>query len=283
MDTTKSCFIVTPIGGDNTEIRRAAEGIIDALIQPALEEMGFSVSVAHRMASPGSINKQLITRILSDDLVIVNLTGLNPNVMYELAVRHAVRKPLVQICEKGTRLPFDINDERTIFYTNDMYGIVEIKERFLHMVTEALADEEPDNPIYRAATETKILKAVEEQDPEKYDVLKRMDDLESKVLSVLNKRFSEEQPVKPPRLKSKDLYHVIFQLLEPDLLLSEVFRDLNKRSAMPFSYAIVPKVSKVSDGYFKIFIPSGEDINYMLDLIIQCSNGKISIVDVQKI
>jgi hypothetical protein len=114
----KSCFIITPIGGDNTEIRRAAEGVIDAVIIPTLIEIGFkeeNIRVAHRMPNPGAINRQVITRILEDDLAIVNLTGLNANVMYELAVRHAVRKPVVQICEYGTKLPFDITEERTIF------------------------------------------------------------------------------------------------------------------------------------------------------------------------
>jgi hypothetical protein len=106
------CFIVTPIGGDNTEIRRAAEGVIDAVVLPLLiNNFGFrdtNITVAHRMPQAGSINRQVIQRILEDDLVITNLTGLNPNVMYELAIRHASRKPVIIICENGTKLPFDI-------------------------------------------------------------------------------------------------------------------------------------------------------------------------------
>lgn len=83
-------------------------------------------------------------------MVIANLTNLNPNVMYELSIRHAIRKPVLQICEEGTKLPFDIVDERTIFFTNDMQGVIELSKGLSKYVEESLRDEQPDNPIYRA-------------------------------------------------------------------------------------------------------------------------------------
>lgn len=39
---------------------------------------------------------------------------MNPNVFYELAIRHAIRKPLVQLIQKGERIPFDVAGTRTI-------------------------------------------------------------------------------------------------------------------------------------------------------------------------
>lgn len=176
----KKCFIITPIGGESTEIRRAAEGVIDAVIVPSLESLGFlaiNIAVAHRMPNPGSINKQIIRRILDDDLVITNLTGLNPNVMYELAIRHAARKPVIQVCEEGTSLPFDIIEERTIFYKNDMLGVIHLKEKFLNMVTEAIADIKPDNPIYRVA-DNNLISTVPLTDKEDY-LIKRIDMIEN--------------------------------------------------------------------------------------------------------
>ncbi|OAB30291.1 hypothetical protein PMSD_21170 [Paenibacillus macquariensis subsp. defensor] len=188
----KKCFIITPIGGDETNIRRAAEGVIDAAIIPTLVDLGFSVeniAVAHRMPNPGSINRQVIKRILEDDLVITNLTGLNPNVMYELAVRHAARKPVIQICEEGTSLPFDIIEERTIFYKNDMLGVIHLKEKFYDIVLEALKDQNPDNPIYRVA-ESNLISVEPLTDKDKY-LIKRMDTIESILSESLNS-FSKD-------------------------------------------------------------------------------------------
>ncbi|MFC8686333.1 hypothetical protein [Brevibacillus porteri] len=181
----RSCFVITPIGSDESLIRRQADGVIDAVMGPILEKLGFEIVVAHRMSDGGSITRQVIEQILSADLVVANLTGLNPNVMYELAIRHAVRKPLVQLCEKGTILPFDINEQRTIFYTNDMKGAVELKEVFERMVSQAILDEKPDNPIYRAIQSESIIQSVDVSDADKY-LVTRIDALEEKLVKLLS-------------------------------------------------------------------------------------------------
>lgn len=123
----KKCFIITPIGDENDSIRRHIEGIIDAVIMPVMKN-DYDILVAHRLFEMGSINKQVIELIYKSDLVIANLTGTNPNVMYELAFRHTLGLPVITIAEKGTKLPFDVSTERTIFYTNDLHGVIDIQE-----------------------------------------------------------------------------------------------------------------------------------------------------------
>ncbi|MCU5526269.1 hypothetical protein OCB14_19880 [Bacillus cereus] len=181
----KTCFIITPIGDDQSDIRRAADGVIDAVITPELLAIGFSkdnIKVAHRMANPGSINQQVIECILESDLAIANLTTLNPNVMYELAIRHAVRKPVIQLIQKGTKkLPFDIIEERTIFYENDMSGVIELSKGLRDMLPFALDDKEPDNPIYRVAKQKEIMKKITTNEEPMQYIIEQINNLQSQM------------------------------------------------------------------------------------------------------
>lgn len=156
----KTCFIITPLGADDSDIRRMAQGVLDAVIKPVLTELDIDIVAPHEILLPGSITKQVIKNILNSDLVIANLTGLNPNVMYEVAVRHAVRKPIVCLADNKTKLPFDIAAERTLFYENDMLGVYNLIPRLKATISAALNDDAPDNPIYNAKTDELIMKEV---------------------------------------------------------------------------------------------------------------------------
>jgi hypothetical protein len=188
----KICFVITPIGDEKDPIRRHVEGIIDAAIRPALEA-NYNVSVAHQLQNPGSINKQIIQLIYESDLAIANLTGKNPNVMYELAFRHCVGKPTIMIAEKGTILPFDVSAERTIFYVNDAKGALELKDELKKRANNIdFGDAAPSNPIYDnlkfIETDKRILKQVENDSHDsnvfKY-ILNRLDTLDKMQDAIL--------------------------------------------------------------------------------------------------
>lgn len=167
----KTCFIITPIGNEDSDVFRKAKGVIESVIKPVLQNYGFDdIKPAYEINISGMINTQIINHIIEDDLVIANLTGNNPNVMYELCLRHVVAKPIIHICEKDTNLPFDIKDSRTIFYTNDMLGVDELKHKMSSFMDEIGYDKEyKDNPIYNACRLGNLLK--ENQGTEKGDII----------------------------------------------------------------------------------------------------------------
>ncbi|MGE8449826.1 MAG: hypothetical protein ACN6OP_04200 [Pseudomonadales bacterium] len=92
-----TCFYVTPIGEDGSDQRKHADLFLGSLIEPALEKFGLRVIRADMIDKPGTITRQIIEYLLRSRLVIADLSFHNPNVFYELALRHAVRLPVVQL------------------------------------------------------------------------------------------------------------------------------------------------------------------------------------------
>ena len=108
------CFVIAPIGEENSEIRKRSDQVLNHIIKPAAESCGFKVERGDEIPESGLITSQIINRVIESPLVIADLTGSNANVFYELAVRHAAQKPLVQIIQKGDSLPFNVEGMRTI-------------------------------------------------------------------------------------------------------------------------------------------------------------------------
>lgn len=188
----KKCFVITPIGDEDSEIRRHINGIIDAAIKPALEKQ-YDIKAAHHIDLPGNITKQIIKEIYKSDLVVANLTDRNPNVMYELALRHCIGKPTIMIAERTTGLPSDIISERTIFYQNDAQGVLELKAKLSSAIAEINGIEEIDKekigPVYETLAsiiqDKKIIEEAKVDKLEKIEILElllnRIDDLDRKV------------------------------------------------------------------------------------------------------
>lgn len=114
MSDKKHCFVIAPIGDPDSDTRKRSDQVLKHIIRPAVEACGYAAQRADEIDKPGIITSQVIQRVVNDPLVVADLTERNPNVFYELAIRHAIRKPLVQLIKKGERIPFDVAGTRTI-------------------------------------------------------------------------------------------------------------------------------------------------------------------------
>lgn len=111
----KTCFVIAPIGEPESEIRKRSDQVFNHVITPAVQKFGYDPLRADHISEPGLISSQVIQHIVNDPLVVADLTGRNPNVFYELALRHALRSPLVQIIQAGEQIPFDVAGMSTIY------------------------------------------------------------------------------------------------------------------------------------------------------------------------
>lgn len=147
-----------------------------------LEKYDYELIIAHEIHSMGSIGDQVFTNIIGADLVISNLSGWNANVMYETAVAHSFGKPTIMICESGTELPFDLINDRTIFFEDTIEGTGALIEELDKKIPKISEDSTADNPVTRVIRR----KALE-------DDLKGETDNDSRILGLLldmDKRLS---------------------------------------------------------------------------------------------
>lgn len=155
----KTCFVVSPIGSADSVERKHADLVLSSLIEPALEGLGLEVVRADRISKPGLITGQVIEHIAQAALVIADLSFANPNVYYELALRHAARKPVVQLIRSGDKLPFDVGQYRTVeIDMTDIYVLVpkldlhrqEITRQARAAMAEGASTESPLSQFYPA-------------------------------------------------------------------------------------------------------------------------------------
>lgn len=121
-DNQKECFVISPIGDAGSETRERSDLILDHIITPAVRPFGYTPVRADNIDHPGLITSQVIQYVLDAPLVIADLTGQNPNVFYELAIRHVTGKPFIQIIQDGEQIPFDVGPMRTIPFTHTHLG-----------------------------------------------------------------------------------------------------------------------------------------------------------------
>jgi hypothetical protein len=116
----QTCFVDMPFGrkvDPKSRIEIDFDQIYDKGIRPAVEQAGLSCIRGDQEDTGGIIHAAMYARLLLAEFVIADMTTANPNVFYELGVRHAAR-PYTTIAIFATlgAPPFDVNMVRAIPY-----------------------------------------------------------------------------------------------------------------------------------------------------------------------
>ena len=143
MSARKECFIISTIGEKDSNERKIADEKFDLVFEPVLKEANYNVTRADKIGTPGSISYDIVQRIITSELVIADVSDLNPNVFYELAIRNAIKKPVIVIKGIAQKMPFDIYDKRAISVDMKEARIwTESKKQLGIQIKEAEKDEE---------------------------------------------------------------------------------------------------------------------------------------------
>lgn len=125
-DYASACLVITPIGDEGSPERKHADTMLRHLITPVPKDHNLTGIRADQIAKPGHITKQTVEHIAYCRVCITDLSFGNQNAHYELGVRHAFNLASVQIIRKGDKIPFDVQQGRTIIIdTADPYTIMD--------------------------------------------------------------------------------------------------------------------------------------------------------------
>jgi tetratricopeptide (TPR) repeat protein len=149
------CFVIMPIGSPGTDHYEHYKAMYQH-IRPILNNFGYEVIRADDVHKSGAITRDIILRLAEADLVIADLTGLNPNVFYEVGVRHALRARGTVLMLDRTRndhIPFDLSAYRVISYRGDLVGLSSLMEALTSYLAQlpdpgTEVSSQPDNPVH---------------------------------------------------------------------------------------------------------------------------------------
>ena len=101
-------FVLTPF--------REEEYPTYSTIISAFDGLGVEVVRGDEVRAKGAILSHIVRQMLSARIIIANVNGRNPNVMYELGIAHAMGKDVLIIAHTKEGAPFDISSRRILFY-----------------------------------------------------------------------------------------------------------------------------------------------------------------------
>lgn len=149
------CFVLMPFGRKTDAAGRVIDfdAIYREIIAPGVAAAGLEVIRADEEQVGGTIHKPMYERLMLCEYAIADVTGANPNVYYELGIRHALRpRSTVILFAEETILPFDIALLRGLPYKLSSEGIPLNAESDAQGVTRRLLaateNELDDSPLF---------------------------------------------------------------------------------------------------------------------------------------
>jgi Fe-S-cluster formation regulator IscX/YfhJ len=153
----KLCFVIMAFG-KKTDLSTGKTLDLDKtyknIIKPAVEKSGLQCVRADEIQDSGLIDRSMYALLMHADLVVADISTYNPNAIYELGIRHAVRPySTIIIKEQEGVIPFDLNHSRIFHYAHlgDDIGVDEAercKDALVEMIGSILKNKLIDSPLY---------------------------------------------------------------------------------------------------------------------------------------
>lgn len=196
------------------------------IIKPAVLSSGYECVRADEIQDSGIIDKSMYALLIHADLVIADISTYNPNAIYELGIRHAVRpfSTIIMKEEKG-KIPFDLDHNRIFKYSHmeEDIGASEAERcrlGLISLIEQLTKNQFTDSPLYEYISGikpptlpeeeyTSIIKDLAEREKHIFALVERAKELMSKSdfieASKLWQKASERAENEPYFIQQKAL------------------------------------------------------------------------------
>jgi tetratricopeptide (TPR) repeat protein len=145
----RSIFVLMPFRDEFDDVYLVVRDAVAASSRDL--RVDIECSRADEISRPGRISEQILESIKSADLIIADLTGNNPNVMYELGYAHALGRPAVILNQDVHQAPFDVKDFRQILYDRGRL-MKDCRPRIISAISDLFGSESLDDQASAAAS-----------------------------------------------------------------------------------------------------------------------------------
>ncbi|WP_447970427.1 hypothetical protein [Nitrospira sp. M1] len=130
----REAFVVMPFD-------ESFDAVYENLIHNTFSEAGFHVYRGDDITSQQNILRDVVTALITADIIVADLTDSNPNVYYELGLAHALKKPVVLLTQDIGSIPFDLRPYRIIEYDTRFDRFKDAKERLATLANQIARNE----------------------------------------------------------------------------------------------------------------------------------------------
>ena len=116
LEAAPTCFVIMPFSDPDGYEKGHFRKIYDQILAPAIKGAGYIPHRVDEEVESTMIHGKLLHQLISAPMVLCDISSKNPNVLYELGIRHAFDKPVVLVQEEGQKHIFDISGLSTTEY-----------------------------------------------------------------------------------------------------------------------------------------------------------------------
>lgn len=203
---------ISPIDGCSNEHWNEVKNILTE----AIESAGYCASLVSDADDSGIIQKRIVQNIYDNEIVVCDVSGKNPNVMFELGMRLAFDKPTIIVIDDKTNYSFDTAPIEHLSYPRDLryYSILKFKEKLRDKIVATIkkSKEDPQYTTFLKHFGEFEIAHVEKKEGSFNDViLSRLDDITHQINTIQRRNFNGNRVVihredgNDSRIRAKDI------------------------------------------------------------------------------